>query len=280
MTRVSRKRRRTRQQQTRRPAWLWVWGLLAAVAFVVYLTARERSALPLPRPAPQYGYQVVNVYPHDRGAFTQGLIFRQGFLFESTGLNGQSSLRKVRLETGEVVQRLAIDPQHFAEGLTDVGDTLVQLTWRSNIGFAYDLPTFRLLRTFDYPGEGWGLARDGNRVIMSDGTSSLRFLNPGTLKETGRITVTDEAQPVESLNELEMVKGELFANVWPTDDVVIISPQTGRVTGRLDLAGLLSPADRTPPVDVLNGIAYDAERDRLFVTGKLWPRLFEIRLRR
>jgi len=280
MMKVTRKQRRARQQETRRPARLWLWGLLAAAAFVVYLTARDCSALPLPGPAPHYGYQVANVYPHDPGAFTQGLIFRQGFLFESTGLNGQSSLRKVRLETGEVVQRLAIDPQHFAEGLTDVGDTLLQLTWRSNIGFVYDLPTFSLQRTFDYPGAGWGLARDGNRVIMSDGTSGLRFLNPETLRETGRITVTDAAQSVEGLNELEMVKGELFANVWPTDHVVIISPLTGRVTGRLDLGGLLPPADRAPPVDVLNGIAYDAERDRLFVTGKLWPRLFEIRLRR
>jgi glutamine cyclotransferase len=278
---MARKQRsRARERRASRPARLWVWGLLAAGAFVVYLTARDRSALPPPGPAPQFGYQVVNVYPHDPGAFTQGLIFRQGFLFESTGLNGQSSLRKVRLETGEVVQRLAIDPQHFAEGLTDPGDNLVQLTWRSNIGFVYDLPTFGLKRTFDYPGEGWGLARDGNRVIMSDGTSSLRFLNPETMKETGRVTVTDGEQSVESLNELEMVKGELFANVWPTDHVVIISPQTGRVTGRLDLGGLLPAAERTPPVDVLNGIAYDAARDRLFVTGKMWPRLFEIRVQR
>jgi glutaminyl-peptide cyclotransferase len=278
---AGKKRRRARQERPARPVRLWVWGLVAAGAFfVVYLAARDSVPLPPPDPAPRYDYQIVNVYPHDPGAFTQGLIFQQGFLFESTGLNGQSSLRKVRLETGEVVQRIAIGPEYFAEGLTDFSDTLVQLTWQSNIGFVYDLPTFGLQRTFDYPGEGWGLARDGNRLIMSDGTSSLRFLNPGTLREMGRITVTDGAQPVESLNELEMVKGELFANVWPSDHIVIISPQSGRVTGRVDLAGLFPAADRLPPADVLNGIAYDADRDRLFVTGKKWPRLFEIRLRR
>jgi glutamine cyclotransferase len=253
---------------------------VAAGALGVFLTARGGSEFPRQDRAPQYDFQIVNVYPHDPGAFTQGLIFRDGFLFESTGLNGQSSLRKVRLETGEVVQRLAIDRQHFAEGLADFGDTLVQLTWQSNVGFVYDLPTFGMRRTFHYPGEGWGLARDGNRLIMSDGTSGLRFLSPDTLKETARITVTDGAQSVERLNELEMVKGELFANVWPGDEIVIISPQTGRVMGRVDLSRLFPLADRMPPVDVLNGIAYDAGRDRLFVTGKMWPRLFEIRLQR
>ena len=273
---VSKRRQRARQQQTRKP--VWVWGLLAAGALVAFLTARgyEHSL----GPAPLWGYDVVNVYPHDPEAFTQGLIFRDGFLFESTGLNGQSSLRKVRLETGEVVQRVAIEPQYFAEGLTDFGNSLVQLTWQSNVGFVYDLSTFARQRTFEYPGEGWGLTRDGSRLIMSDGTSTLRFVDPRTLGETGRITVTDGDQPVESLNELEMVKGELFANVWQTDHIVIVSPQTGRVTGRVDLAGLFPAAKREPPVDVLNGIAYDAERDRLFVTGKMWPRLFEIRLQR
>jgi glutamine cyclotransferase len=276
-------RRRTRQRPQSRPATparLLIWGLLAAGALVVYLTARGGSPLPAQDAVAWYDYEVVNVYPHDRNAFTQGLIFRDGFLFESTGLNGRSSLRKVRLETGEVMQQRAIDPAHFAEGLTDFGNRLVQLTWQSNLGFVYDLPTFAVLRTFDYPGEGWGLTRDDARLIMSDGTATLRFLNPDTLRETGRVTVTDGPQPVEFLNELEMVRGELFANVWQTDRIVIVSPGTGRVTGRIDLTGLLPPADRVPPVDVLNGIAWDAERDRLFVTGKLWPRLFEIRLRR
>jgi glutaminyl-peptide cyclotransferase len=273
-------RRSARERPSSRPTRLWVWGLLAAGALVVYLAARGRSELPAQDAVAWYDYQVVNAYPHDRGAFTQGLIFREGFLFESTGLNGQSSLRKVRLETGEVIERRAIAPEYFAEGLTDFGNRLVQLTWQSNRGFVYDLPTFAVQRTFDYPGEGWGLARDETRLIMSDGTSTLRFLNPDTLRETGRLTVTDGLQPVENLNELEMVKDELFANVWTTDQIVIVSPRTGRVTGRIDLTGLLPPSDRVPPVDVLNGIAWDAERDRLFVTGKLWPRLFEIRLRR
>jgi glutamine cyclotransferase len=254
--------------------------VVAGGALVVYLAARGGPELSSGAAAPLLGYQVVNVYPHDPEAFTQGLIFRDGFLFESTGLAGQSTLRKVRLETGEVVQRLALEPQYFAEGLTDVGDTLLQLTWQSNVGFVYDLSTFARQRTFAYDGEGWGLARDGNRVIMSDGTSTLRFLDPGTLRETGRITVTDGSLPVESLNELEMVTDELFANVWRSDHIVIISPRTGRVTGRVDLTALLPPAERVPPVDVLNGIAYDAARNRLFVTGKNWPRLFEIRVER
>jgi glutamine cyclotransferase len=277
-----RDRRRGPGTPAKKPARLWIWGLAAAGAALVYLTARGGSevAPPGPAPTPRFGYEIVNVYPHDPGAFTQGLIFRDGFLFESTGLNGESSLRKVRLETGEVIQRLAIPPEHFAEGLTDLGTRLFQLTWQSNVGFVYDLSTFARQRTFEYAGEGWGLARDEGRLIMSDGTSSLRFLDPGTLRETGRLTVTDGLQPVANLNELEMVEGELFANVWQTDDVVIISLQTGSVTGRVDLGGLLRPAERMPPVDVLNGIAYDSERDRLFVTGKRWPRLFEIRLKR
>jgi glutamine cyclotransferase len=277
---VRRKPRRAREQRATRPSRSWIWVALAAGTLAVFLTARGRPELSSREPAAQYDHQVVNVYPHDPEAFTQGLIFRDGFLFESTGLNGQSSLRKVRLDTGEVVQRLPIEPQYFAEGLTDFGNSLVQLTWQSNIGFVYDLSTFARQRTFEYRGEGWGLTRDENRLIMSDGTSMLRFLDPQTLKETGRVTVTDGDHPVESLNELEMVKGELFANVWQTDLIVIVSPQTGRVTGRVDLAALFPAADRVPPVDVLNGIAYDAGRDRLFVTGKMWPRLFEIRLQR
>lgn len=264
----------------RRKSGLWLVGVLAVVALVVYSQARTRSELPPQTvdPVAVYDYQVVNTYPHDRGAFTQGLIFRNGFLFESTGQHGTSSLRKVRLETGAVVQQIPIDSKYFAEGLADYGTRLIQLTYQTNIGFIYDLESFALQRTFTYPGEGWGLARDTNRLVMSDGTSRLRFLDPDTLSETGRLTVTDAGQPVERLNELEMVKGEVFANVWQTDFLVMISPQSGRVTGRIDLRGILSSADRAQPVDVLNGIAYDVERDKLFVTGKLWPKLFEIRL--
>jgi glutaminyl-peptide cyclotransferase len=225
-----------------------------------------------------YDYRVVNVYPHDRGAFTQGLVFRDGFLFESTGLNGRSTLRQVRLETGEVIRQHSVESQHFAEGLTDWGNRLVQLTWQSHVGFVYDMTTFAPQRTFSIQGEGWGLTHDQHRLIMSDGTASLRFLDPETWQETGHLTVTEGDQPVARLNELEVVKGEIFANVWQTDHLAIIDPQSGLVTARVDLRGLLSPADRMEPVDVLNGIAYDAKRDRLFVTGKLWPRLFEIRL--
>lgn len=224
-----------------------------------------------------YGYRVVNTYPHDPQAFTQGLVYRDGFLYESTGLNNQSSLRRVRLETGEVIQRRQVDAQHFAEGLADWGGKLIQLTWQSNVGFVYDLVTFNPERTFPYAGEGWGLTHDDKRLIMSDGSSSLRFLDPTTLAETGRLTVTDRGLPVENLNELEMVRGEIYANIWQTDRIARIAPASGRVTGWIDLSGLLPPADQAH-VDVLNGIAYDVEHDRLFVTGKLWPKLFEITL--
>ncbi len=226
-----------------------------------------------------YDYEIVNAYPHDPSAFTQGLIYRDGYLFESTGLYGGSSLRKVRLKTGEVVQRKTIHSDYFGEGLTDWEDHLVQLTWKSNIGFVYDALTFELKKTFRYPGEGWGLTRDKDRLVMSDGTSSLRFLDPDTMRETGRLEVIDNGFPVSMLNELEMVRGQIFANVWNTYEIVIISPQSGHVTGRISLVGLLEKYKVSTEVDVLNGIAYDPERDRLFITGKRWPKLFEIRLK-
>jgi glutaminyl-peptide cyclotransferase len=231
------------------------------------------------RPTPVYGYEVVNVYPHDREAFTQGLLYRDGVLFESTGLNGRSTLRKVRLETGEVLQQIGVDSRYFAEGLTDWGNRLVQLTWNTNVGFVYDLATFRSLRTFSYTGEGWGLARDRKGLIMSDGSPALRFLDPETFQVTGRVDVRDAGLPVEDLNELEFVEGEIYANVWMTDRIAMIAPGTGEVTGWINLAGLM-PRGSTSGDAVLNGIAYDAARRRLFVTGKLWPRLFEIRVRR
>jgi glutaminyl-peptide cyclotransferase len=232
------------------------------------------------RPPAVIEYEVVNTYPHDRAAFTQGLIIRDGFLYESTGLNGRSSLRKVVLETGEVVQRETVSSEHFAEGLTDWGDRLIQITWQSQLGLVYDLKTLKPQSTFKYSGEGWGITHDSRRLIMSDGSSTLRFLDPKTFTETSRIEVTYEGKPLRNLNELEFVKGEIFANVWQSNSIVVIDPASGRVTSRIDLPGLLSPADRTPAVDVLNGIAYDAKHDRLFVTGKLWPKLFEIRLKR
>jgi glutamine cyclotransferase len=238
-------------------------------------------ASPASRPAGApmiYGYEVVRAYPHDRGAFTQGLIYRDGFLYESTGLHGRSSLRKVDLETGRVVQHQAVPAQYFAEGLADWGQTLVQLTWQSQVGFVYDTRTFKQLSTFSYQGEGWGLARDAQRLVMSDGTATLRWLDPETFRETARITVTDRGAPIEYLNELEVIKGEIYANIWSSDRIAIIDPGSGRVTGWVDLSGLLPAVDRAG-VDVLNGIAYDPASSRLFVTGKLWPTLFEIRLK-
>ncbi|HXH25386.1 MAG TPA: glutaminyl-peptide cyclotransferase [Vicinamibacterales bacterium] len=251
---------------------------LASTALAVTVLA-SAAAQRTPAAAPVFGYEIVNRYPHDPEAFTQGLIYRDGFLYESTGLHGRSSLRKVRLETGEVVARREIDRRYFAEGLTDWGDRLIQLTWESNIGFVYDLSSFTLLRTFDYPGEGWGITHDGRRLIMSDGTPALRFLDPATFRETGRLVVRDGGRPVDDLNELEFVEGEIYANVWLTDRIAIIAPDSGRVSAWVDLGGLL-PRRTLRGDDVLNGIAYDAARKRLFVTGKLWPALFEIRVRR
>lgn len=226
---------------------------------------------------PAYGYQVVRSYPHDREAFTQGLIFRDGVFYEGTGLNGRSGIRKVKVETGEVLQTAPLAAEYFGEGITDWKGQIVQITWQSEVGFVYDLKTFQQTRRWTYAGEGWGLTHDDTRLIMSDGSSALRFIDPATLKETGRITVRDAGKPVDRLNELEYVKGEIFANVWQTDRVARISPADGRVTGWIDLSGLLTPAERTG-TDVLNGIAYDRAGDRLFVTGKLWPRVFEIKL--
>jgi glutaminyl-peptide cyclotransferase len=227
---------------------------------------------------PRYGYEVVRSYPHNPNAFTQGLLFRDGQLYESTGLEGRSSVLLVRLETGVVQQEEALPAQYFGEGIVDWEDKIIQLTWQHGVGFVRDRKTLALLSTFRYPGEGWGLARDAKRIIMSDGTNQLRFLDPATLKETGRLTVTEQGRPVDKLNELEYIKGEIWANVWQSHEIVRIDPKSGHVTGRIDLSGLLKP-EEAARADVLNGIAYDAKGDRIFVTGKLWPRLFEIRLR-
>ena len=226
---------------------------------------------------PAYSYRVVRSYPHDRAAFTQGLYFRDGFLYEGTGLNGRSGIRKVKLETGEVLDFKALPPQYFGEGIAEWKGSIFQLTWRSEIGFVYDAATFEQTRTFQYRGEGWGLTQDGAALVMSDGTAQLRFIDPASLKEARRITVRDDNGPVEALNELEYVRGEIFANVWQTERIARISPKDGRVTGWIDLSGLLPAADR-PGTDVMNGIAYDEKGDRLFVTGKLWPKLYEIKV--
>jgi glutaminyl-peptide cyclotransferase len=227
---------------------------------------------------PVFGYEIVRSYPHDPNAFTQGLIYRDGWLFESTGLNGRSSLRKIRLETGEVIQQHRIEQRYFAEGLTEFNGALYQLTWDSGVGFIYDRESFELRRRFSYRGEGWGLTHDGSRFILSDGTPTLRFLDNDSLKETARVRVTDQGRAVDDLNELEFVRGTVYANVWLTDRIAMIEPSSGHVTGWIDLAGLTPEPSRFTNA-VLNGIAYDAIADRLFVTGKLWPTLFEIRIK-
>jgi glutamine cyclotransferase len=233
----------------------------------------------IPASVPTYSYQVVHTYPHDPNAFTEGLFYDDGFLYESTGLEGHSSIRKVRLETGEIVQKHDLISTYFGEGIVRWKDRLIQLTYRTEVGFVFDFKTFDLQKNFDYKGEGWAMTTDGKRIIMDDGTPDIRFWDPETLKETSRITVTDQGQPVKDLNELEWIKGEIFANIWQTDKIARIDPATGKVIGWIDLTGLLSPADRaSSQPDVLNGIAYDAKTDRIFVTGKKWPKLFEIRL--
>lgn len=256
----------------------WYCVLVLGVSFALLVRSVPGEVSVQDAPA-RYGYRIVNVYPHDPAAFTQGLIYHAGFLFESTGRNGRSALRKVRLETGEVVQERRIDDRYWGEGLVLWRDRLIQLTWRSNIGFVYDLVSFALQDSVRYPGEGWGLTADGTQLIMSDGSATLRLLEPTSFKQRGRLVVRDGSLPVDRLNELEYVQGEIYANVWHTDRIARISPQSGRVLGWIDLANLLSPGDRPDdPEAVLNGIAYDADHDRLFVTGKLWPRLFEIEL--
>lgn len=227
---------------------------------------------------PEYAYKIIHVYPHDRTAFTQGLEYRGGFLYEGTGLYGQSTLRKEDLATGKVLKELALAPQLFGEGITVLNEHIVQLTWQSHIGFVYDQSTFRLLKNFSYPGEGWGLANDGRTIYMSDGTAQIRYLDPATLQELKRITVHDGDTPIENLNELEWVRGELYANVWQTNRIARIDPKNGTVVGWIDLSGLLTQEELESGVDVLNGIAYDSAKDRLFVTGKLWPKLFQIRV--
>jgi len=229
---------------------------------------------------PVYGFMVKHTYPHDPQAFTQGLFFKDGFLFESTGQNGRSWLRKVELNTGKVLQQKDLPKDIFGEGSTLVGDEIVSLTWTSKYGFVFDAKTFTLKRKFTYDSEGWGLASDAQAVYMSDGSPTIHILDPKTLKEQRRIQVTAEGKPIPELNELEMVEGELFANVWGTDVIARIDPATGNVVGWINLAGLLPLEKRgTSSADaVLNGIAYDAKQKRLFVTGKLWPKMFEIEL--
>jgi glutaminyl-peptide cyclotransferase len=236
------------------------------------------AVLSLNAQTPEYGYQVVHAYPHDPNAFTEGLEFRAGFLYESTGLKGRSWLRKEKLETGQVLQQIDLDPQYFGEGITILNQQIVQLTYTTELGFVYDQSTFRVKRTFNYSGEGWALTNDGQNIYMDDGTAQIRVWDPITLQEKRRITVHDRGQPVTNVNELEWVRGEIYANIWQTNRIARISPADGRVLGWINLEGILPAADRGGQEDVLNGIAYDVLGDRLFVTGKQWPKLFEIKV--
>jgi glutamine cyclotransferase len=227
---------------------------------------------------PVYTYQVFNTYPHDQSAFTEGLVFEDGVLYEGTGLYECSSLRRVELKTGKVLQIRELQSQYFGEGITIYKNKIIQLTWKSNLGFVYDKYSFKLLQEFNYPNEGWGITYDGNCLIMSDGTSTLHFLDPETFEEISQIEVYENGIPVTKINELEYVQGEIFANIWLTERIARIDPMTGQVTGWIDLKGILSPEDCSEKVDVLNGIAYNAKNNRFLVTGKFWPKLFEIEL--
>ncbi len=225
-----------------------------------------------------YTYEVVHTYPHDSNAWTQGLIFHDGFLYEGTGITGSSSLRKVDLETGTVLERRDIPRPYYGEGITLFEDRFLQLTWQSHVGFIYEAASFDSLGRFTYPTEGWGLTHDGTRLIMSDGNPKLHFLDPDTFAPIGEVSVSSSAGPLQRINELEYIDGEVWANVWLTDRIARINPATGNVTGWIELQGLLTP-EEAGPANVLNGIAWDAEGERLFVTGKWWPWVFEIRIR-
>ncbi len=231
------------------------------------------------QPAPiRYRHKVIRSFPHDAGAFTQGLEYRDGFLYEGTGLKGQSSLRRVDLNTGKVLQKTDLPYQYFGEGITVLKDRILQLTWQSQTGFVYDRKTLQQTAKFQYPGEGWGLASDGKQIYMSDGSAQIRIWDAATLKESKRITVRSAGRAIDQINELEWVDGELYANVWQTDFILRISPADGRVLGIIDCSGLLDSGQGQ--ADVLNGIAYDAPGRRLFVTGKLWPKIYQIELTR
>jgi glutamine cyclotransferase len=227
---------------------------------------------------PTYGIEIVRTIPHDTQAFTQGLAFFNGDLYESTGQYGSSSFRKLDAQTGKVLKKTGVDAAYFAEGMVVVAGKAYQLTWQSGIGFVYDIKSFQQLRTFSYFGEGWGLTYDGANMIMSDGTSSLRFLDPDSLLIRRMLTVTANGVPVKNLNELEVVNGEIWANIWQTDSIARINLQTGNVLGWIDCSGLLAQQERAQ-ADVLNGIAYDSKRNVLLITGKNWPKMFEVRVK-
>lgn len=248
-------------------------SVFAAVAVALSLIGSARAAA-------IYDVEIVAEHPHDPAAFTQGLFVKDGLLFESTGLKGRSSLRRVNLQSGAVEKKVDLPADIFGEGIAPVGDRIVGLTWRSQIGYVFDMKSFATKRRFTYAGEGWGLTSDGKRLIMSDGTDELRFLNPSTLAETGRLSVTYGGKPLRNINELEWIDGEIYANVWRTDFIARIDPMSGVVKGVIDLSALRARlTDGPPDMDVANGIAWDTSARKLYVTGKNWPKLFEIKLK-
>ncbi len=254
--------------------------LLVAAFFVASLPCVRPAAAETPAgDPPHFGYTVVHQWPHDPKAFTEGLMYLDGILLESTGINGQSDLRKVELETGRVLAQVKLSDEYFGEGMTVLHGKVYQLTWKHQVGFIYDLATLQRIGQFAYTGEGWGLTTDGTSLIMSDGTNQIRFIDPATFAVTRTIQVFIHGEPLKQLNELEFVKGKLLANVWQTPSLVSIDPKDGSLTAVIDLIGLLPLAERQVTTDVLNGIAYDPAGDRLFVTGKYWPKLYEITLK-
>ena len=264
-------------------------ALILGLGLVYFLFIRPQAGTPSnvananqaspSAPARRDDYEIVNSYPHDPGAFLQGLLWYDNGFYESTGLNGHSTLRRVEFPSGRVVKSISLAEEYFAEGLALVGDRLVQLTWQTHRGFVYDRETFKQLRDFSYDNEGWGLTYDGKLLVMSDGSSTLTFLDPESFQPVRRINVTWNGRPQIELNELEYIEGEIWANVWQQDWILRIDPQTGRVKSYLDMKNLFPPQLRTGSEDVLNGIAYDPQSKRIFVSGKLWPRLFEIRVK-
>ncbi len=252
-------------------------ALLTSWALSVRLGAADGNAAP--EDIPTDSYTLVKKWPHDRGAFTEGLLFWDGMLIESTGLNGRSTLRKVDLETGVVRQEVKLPAQCFGEGITVLGEKVFQLTWLSHRGFIYDVKTMNREGEFSFSGEGWGLTTDGHSLIMTDGSNRIRFIDPDSFRVTRTIEVFAHGEPVKMLNELEYVKGELYANVWQTEFVLRIDPDTGRILGAIDFVGILPQSERNKDTDVMNGIAYDASGDRLFVTGKNWPELFQVKVK-
>jgi glutamine cyclotransferase len=241
--------------------------MLALVLIMAFLTN-----------APVFGYKVVAIFPHSTESYTEGFFYRDGLFYEGTGLKGHSKVMAIQPQTGKVIQKLAIPPQYFGEGIVDWGPNLYQWTWQSNVGFIYDRFSLRLVKRFSYTGEGWGMTHDKTAIITSDGSDTLRFRDPATFIETRQIVVKDGATPIKDLNELEYIKGEIYSNVWHSDRIARISPRDGHVIGWVDLTGILPADQRLNDDSVLNGIAYDAQHDRVFVTGKQWPSIFEIKI--